>query len=133
MNVRQEGPLGLGLSTAEIAVRGGGLQLAFVGSRTLAENITGVVGTLVVSNAAYDTFTELTDPDNKFTLNGATDEISVSGLDFETKTSHVSSYSASSSSQPLLPTLTLTITWTVTDVVEGGALYVAVYLSMGQY
>lgn len=101
---------------------GGGARLYFIGPTTLAEDFSGVALTLFVSgDADYDTFAEVTDDDDIATLVG--DEVSISGLDYETATSHTLVFSAEASAAPSKPTLTLTINITVTDVSEGGLIF----------
>lgn len=108
---------GLGL----LGLAGGGSsepRLSFTGQTTLAEDFDGVAFTLFVQNNPdtdpYTIFAEVTDADNIATLDG--DEVTISGLDFETATSHTLVYSANSVGGR--PELQLTVIITVTDVDE---------------
>lgn len=94
----------------------GAASNTFSGSISLAETFSGIAFTLLVDDPDYDTFVETSDPDNKATLNG--DEVSVSGLDYETKTSHSLSYTADVSNGSGKPQKTLNVTILVTNVFE---------------
>jgi VCBS repeat-containing protein len=82
---------------------------------TIAEDAANpsTVGTLSVNAAGSWTFTEIADPDNKFSISGSTLSTNAT-LDYETATSHTITIRADNGTQIIHQTLTVT----VTDVVE---------------
>lgn len=93
---------------------GGSAAISFVGSTSIPEGSSSVLSLSVPDDLTYDTFAEVLDADNKASVSG--DEVPISGLDYEVKTSHVIQVSASASLYPAKPTLYQTITITVTNV-----------------
>jgi len=86
---------------------------------TVAEDAsiaTVIAGVSVVGGSAGPyTFTETADPDNKFTVTGS-NLLSSAAFDYETATSHQITITADDGVEPVVTTITIT----VTDVSEGG-------------